>query len=158
MASLGDVVAVDEENTKEKTDDESKEGGMSKGTEPATSGGGGGEDNASSNIPRPMDTLDSEANIKRLRPIERFFRNQFYAFISYRPVCYIVIAAFLTLLGVSLKLALELETPAQQEQWYPTAHLMQAYANDRTRFSVSADDRVVPLDICFGVYLSLIHI
>lgn len=152
MASLGDVVAVDEENNKEKTDDESKEGGMSKGTEAATSGGGGGEDNASSNIPRPMDTLDSEANIKRLRPIERFFRNQFYAFISYRPVCYIVIAAFLTLLGVSLKLALELETPAQQEQWYPTAHLMQAYANDRTRFSVSADDRVVPLDICFGVY------
>ena len=112
---------------------------------------GGGEDNASSSSPRPMDTLDSEANIKRLRPIERFFRNQFYTFISYRAICYVVIAGFLTLLGFSLKLALELETPAQQEQWYPTAHLMQAYANDRTRFSVSADDRVVPLDVCFGV-------
>ena len=99
----------------------------------------------------PMDTLDSEANIKRLRPIERFFRNQFYSFISFRPICYAIVAGFLVLLAVSLKLSLELETPAQQEQWYPTKHLMQAYANDRTRFSVSADDRVVPLDVCFGV-------
>jgi len=144
MASLGDVV-VNEENN----DIETSQEGTSKKMEAAPNAGV--EDNASSNTPRPMDTLDSEANIKRLRPIERFFRNQFYTFISYRPVCYIVIAGFLSLLSVSLKLALELETPAQQEQWYPTAHLMQAYANDRTRFSVSADDRVVPLDVCFGV-------
>ena len=144
MASLGDIV-VNEENN----DIETSQKGT--GNEMEAAPNAGDEQNASSNAPRPMDTLDSEANIKRLRPIERFFRNQFYTFISYRPVCYIVIAGFLSLLSVSLKLALELETPAQQEQWYPTAHLMQAYANDRTRFSVSADDRVVPLDVCFGV-------
>ena len=95
-------------NTKEKSDDESKEEGMSKGTEAATNGGGGGEDSVIE-YTETMDRSTQEANIKRLRPIERFFRNQFLRVHKLPSGCYIVIATFLTLLGVSLKLALELK-------------------------------------------------
>jgi predicted RND superfamily exporter protein len=77
-----------------------------------------------------------EMDMNKLRPIEWFFRGPFFRFIS-SPARYVLVAGFLALLVVGVVLAAQLETPAEQEQWYPSEHMMQAFSNNRMRFMSS---------------------
>ena len=89
-------------------------------------------------------------NVAALRPIERFFHGPFHSFVSSRAR-YPLVAGFLALLVTGAMLAARLETPAQQEQWYPSDHMMQAFSNNRRRFMSSDEDRVVAIDILWGL-------
>ena len=46
--------------------------------------------------------------------------------------------------------AAQLQTPAEQEQWYPSEHMMQAFSNNAARFMSSDEDRVVEVDILWA--------
>jgi hypothetical protein len=91
-----------------------------------------------------------EMDMGKLRPIERFYRGPFFRFIS-SPARYVIVASFLALLVIGIVLAAQLETPAEQEQWYPSEHMMQAFSNNRGRFMSSDEDRVVMVDLIWGL-------
>ena len=54
----------------------------------------------------------------------------------------VLLTAFAALLVYGAWGANKLEPPAQQEQWYPSDHMMQAFANARMEFASSDEDRV----------------
>ena len=63
-----------------------------------------------------------EMDVGKLRPIEWFYRGPFFRFVA-SPARYVIFVGFLALLVVGVVLAAQLETPAQQEQWYPSEHM-----------------------------------
>jgi hypothetical protein len=97
----------------------------------------------------PADTdSDAEAGTKnyamdkkKLRRVEWFYREPFFYFIK-SPAKYVLLTAFAALLVYGAWGANKLEPPAQQEQWYPSDHMMQAFANARMEFASSDEDRV----------------
>jgi protein dispatched 1 len=94
---------------------------------------------------------ESRMDVAKLRPIEWFYREPFHACVAHPVIKFFVVASFAALLAVGVKMASELETPAEQEAWYPDTHLMQSFSNNRRRFMSSDEDRVVPVDLFWGL-------
>jgi hypothetical protein len=90
-------------------------------------------------------------DVAKLRPIEWFYREPFHACVAHPVIKFFVVASFAALLAIGVKMASELETPAEQEAWYPDTHLMQSFSNNRRRFMSSDEDRVVPVDLFWGL-------
>jgi hypothetical protein len=94
---------------------------------------------------------ESRMDVAKLRPIEWFYREPFHACVAHPVIKFFVVASFAALLAIGVKMASELETPAEQEAWYPDTHLMQSFSNNRRRFMSSDEDRVVPVDLFWGL-------
>jgi hypothetical protein len=105
------------------------------------------DESARSGRPRSESRMD----VAKLRPIEWFYREPFHACVAHPVIKFFVVASFAALLAIGVKMASELETPAEQEAWYPDTHLMQSFSNNRRRFMSSDEDRVVPVDLFWGL-------
>ena len=77
--------------------------------------------------------------------------NRFFALVAHPVGKFLVVAGFAALLVFGVVMASQLETPAEQEAWYPDTHLMQSFSNNRRRFMSSDEDRVVPVDVYWGL-------
>ena len=111
-----------------------------------------GDDNEQKSIPRlSQQQGESKMDVAKLRPIEWFYREPFFQFVSHSVIKWILVAGFFALLVIGFYNASLLETPAQQEAWYPDTHLMQSFSENRQRFMSSDEDRVVPVDIYWGL-------
>ena len=89
-------------------------------------------------------------DVAKLRRVERFYREPFSRSSRTRWGSFVV-AGFAALLVFGVVMASQLETPAEQEAWYPDTHLMQSFSNNRRRFMSSDEDRVVPVDVYWGL-------
>ena len=94
---------------------------------------------------------ESRMDVAKLRRVEWFYREPFHACVAHPVLKFFVVASFAALLAIGVKMASELETPAEQEAWYPDTHLMQSFSNNRRRFMSSDEDRVVPVDLFWGL-------
>ncbi len=99
----------------------------------------------------PSPDLAPSLDVSSLGRIERFYHGPFFRFISHRVVRAIVVLGFASLFVAGATLASSLETPAEQERWYPSHHAMQAFSDNRRRFMSSDEDRVVLVDVAWGV-------
>ena len=91
------------------------------------------------------------ADVAKLRRVERFYREPFFALVAHPAGKFLFVAGFAALLVFGVVMASQLETPAEQEAWYPDTHLMQSFSNNRRRFMSSDEDRVVPVDVYWGL-------
>lgn len=114
----------------------------------AADGGDGGDDSSIDDA--ESGTKNFAMDKKRLRPVEWFYREPFFRFVT-SPARYAILVAFVALLLYGAWGANKLEPPAQQEQWYPSDHMMQAFANKREGFASSDEDRVVVVDVFWGL-------
>ena len=94
---------------------------------------------------------ESRVDVAKLRRVERFYREPFFALVAHPVGKFLVVAGFAALLVFGVVMASQLETPAEQEAWYPDTHLMQSFSNNRRRFMSSDEDRVVPVDVYWGL-------
>ena len=92
-----------------------------------------------------------EMDVEKLRPVEKFYRGPFFRAVAAPYVKHAVVASFIALMAVGASMAAKLQTPAKQEQWYPDDHVMQAFSNNRQRFMSSDEDRVVMVDLFWGL-------
>ena len=90
-------------------------------------------------------------DVAKLRRVERFYREPFFALVAHPIGKFLFVAGFAALLVFGVVMASQLETPAEQEAWYPDTHLMQSFSNNRRRFMSSDEDRVVPVDVYWGL-------
>lgn len=90
-------------------------------------------------------------DVAKLRRVERFYREPFFALVAHPVGKFLFVAGFAALLVFGVVMASQLETPAEQEAWYPDTHLMQSFSNNRRRFMSSDEDRVVPVDVYWGL-------
>ena len=98
-----------------------------------------------------VDVSESRMDVAKLRRVEWFYREPFFACVAHPVAKFFVVAGFAVLLAVGVAMASQLETPAEQEAWYPDDHLMQSFSNNRRRFMSSDEDRVVPVDVFWGL-------
>jgi len=115
------------------------------------SGGSGGSGGSGVPADPPSPDLAPSLDVSSLGRIERFYHGPFFRFISHRVVRAIVVLGFASLFVAGALLASSLETPAEQERWYPSHHAMQAFSDNRRRFMSSDEDRVVLVDVAWGV-------
>ena len=94
---------------------------------------------------------ESRMDVAKLRRVEWFYREPFFAFVAHPALKFLVVAGFAALLAIGVATAARLETPAEQEAWYPDDHVMQSFSNNRRRFMSSDEDRVVPVDVFWGL-------
>lgn len=114
----------------------------------AADGGDGSDDSSMDDA--ESGTKNFAMDKKRLRPVEWFYREPFFRFIK-SPARHAILVAFVALLLYGAWGANKLEPPAQQEQWYPSDHMMQAFANKREAFASSDEDRVIVVDVFWGL-------
>ena len=112
---------------------------------------GGGEDNASSSSPRPMDTL-FDSRLTSNATSNRTILPQPVLHVHKLPSNMLCRHSwFLNIIRVFVKTRARTRNACAARAVVPNGTFDASVRERCTRFSVSADDRVVPLDVCFGV-------
>jgi hypothetical protein len=98
--------------------------------------------------PDAQDTAEPE---EVLGLLERFFQNTYAPFVIKKPVAASLVVIWLAFIIFSMVMALQLEPPTEQEEWFPDDHMFQQVQNRMKDFMSDAADSYVEVRLAFGL-------